>query len=597
MKSHFLAHPALRSVFAVGLVVAASACSGATSGGGADSPAPGQGGSGPAPARTGGKTGTGDSGGATGSGGSGQAGESGSSNGSGGGSGSAGAAGGMDASSDVGSGARPDARRDSSGSSPSDAGANPTPTPNPVAGPAGPWARGVRIGLVEVAQGVFIKIGDGSAVVAPAMRNAPLIEGRPLLARVHVATDAGFAARKLRAVLSVGYGDGTKFEIEDTKMISGASVVDRLDTTFNFLVPAENVKPTAAIVASVYEAGADAMGADPMVVPRFPAMAGADLGVKAGKMELDIVFVPDGPLMDTPERRKKLEQDVYDLYPVQKVNFRFHAPVPMVGAFSSSKGFAILRDAREMDGGKPWEYYHYLTGSSGAGFAGVSRGAGATIGAAASRVSITIVRGNAIDGNTNTVAHETGHANGLAHMPGCGAAGPDKAYPYLMPAGDVGGNGYSLSFNAFKSRAMFRELMSYCRPRWISDYVWTKFETRVRIVSGFAAAPATMTQMLATRSLQGFAGPGEAPNWGIVSGDLVEGTASLTADRYALLTLLDGRTVKAPVAVNLASDDVTQELAVHLAGDDFSDGDVLQAEIFVDGQRSLVPVSTMFRRR
>jgi hypothetical protein len=452
------------------------------------------------------------------------------------------------------------------------------------------------VGLVEAAQGVFVKIGAGADVVAPAMRNAPLIEGRPLMARVHVTTDAGFVPRKLRAVLSIGYADGSKFEIEDSKMISGASVLERLDSTFNFLVPAENVKPTAALVASIYETGAGE-GAEPAAVPRFPAMAAADLGIKAGKMELYIVFVPDGPLMDTPERRKKLEQDVYDLYPVQKVNFRFHAPVPMEGAFSSSKGFAILRDAREQDGGKPYEYYHYLTGATGAGFSGVSRGAGATVAAAASRVSITIVRGNAIDGNTNTVAHETGHAHGLSHMPGCGAAGPDNNYPYLMPPGDSGGNGYSLSFNTFKSRSMFRELMSYCRPRWISDYVWTKFEARVRIVTGFVDAPATMTQMLSRRSLQGFVGPGETPNWGIVAGDLVDGSAVITSQRYAVLTLLDGRQVKAPVAVNLATDDVTKEMAVSLDGADFSDGDVLQAEIFVDGQRSVVPVTTLFRRK
>ena len=74
-------------------------------------------------------------------------------------------------------------------------------------------------------------------------------------------------------------------------------------------------------------------------------------------------------------------------------------------------------------------------------------------------------------------------------MPGCGAAGPDMMYPYRMPAGDMGVNGYSLSFNAFKSRMMFRELMSYCRPRWISDYVFGKFEQRVRIVTGFESSP------------------------------------------------------------------------------------------------------------
>jgi hypothetical protein len=472
----------------------------------------------------------------------------------------------------------------------------PVPTPNPVAGPAGPWARGVRVGLVEVTQGVFIKVGEGGNAIAAPMRNASLIEGRPMFARVHVATDPGFAARQLRTVLSIGYADGSKFEIEDAKMVAGPSNVERLESTFNFQVPADKVTPNSALVASIYETGA-AMGPDPMVLPRFPAMGGADLGVKAGKMELTIVFVPDGPLMDTPERRKKLEQDVWDLYPVQKVNFKYHAPIPLMGAFSSAKGFAILRDAREADGAKPWEYYHYLTAATGAGFSGVSRGAGAGINAAASRVSITLVRGAAIDGNTNTVAHETGHANGVSHMPGCGAAGPDNAYPYKMIPGDLGVNGYSLTFNAFKSRTMWRELMSYCRPRWVSDYVWNKFETRVRTVTGFEAMAGTaMGQMMAARSLQGFASPGEHPNWGIVAGRMVDETTVVTPDRYALLRLADGRQVRMPVAVNYATDDETREFAINLTDADFTDGEVMEAEVFIDGERSMVPVGGMFRR-
>ena len=591
MKLHFLARRALRPALVLGLAVV-SACSGATTGGpSTDMPAGTPPKSDAGANRSGGQTGS-----SVGSGGVGGQGSGETVADAGAGSGSAGAGPGSGGS---GSG-RPDARPPMSDArsgppSASDAAAV-VPTPNPVAGPAGPWARGVRVGLVEVTQGVFIKVGEGATVIAPAMRNAPLIEGRPLFARVHVTTDAGFTARKLRTVLSLGAGDGSKFEIEDSKMISGSSNVERLETTFNFLVPADKVRPTTALVASVYETGMPT-DADPMVLPRFPADGGADLGVKAGKMELTIVFVPDGPLMDTPERRLKLEQDVWDLYPVQKVNFRYHEPVPLVGAFSSSQGFAILRDTREKDGAKPWEYYHYLTGATGVGFSGVSSGAGPTVAAASRRTSITIVRNKAIDGNTNTVAHETGHAHGLEHMPGCGAAGPDKMYPYTMVPGDMGVNGYSLTFNAFKSRMMYRELMSYCRPRWVSDYVWNKFEARVRIVTGFADAPGAMTQMLSSRSLQGFAGPGEAPNWGIVAGTLVDEGTAVTPDRYALLTLVDGRQVKVPVAVNLASDDETRELAVNLDGADYSDGDVVQAEIVADGQRSVVTVNAMFRRR
>ena len=37
---------------------------------------------------------------------------------------------------------------------------------------------------------------------------------------------------------------------------------------------------------------------------------------------------------------------------------------------------------------------------------------------------------------------------------------------------------------------MFKELMGYCRPRWISDYTWKTFEARVRIISAMSAAGA-----------------------------------------------------------------------------------------------------------
>ena len=302
-------------------------------------------------------------------------------------------------------------------------GAPPPPAATP-AGPPGPWARDVQIGLVEASQAVFVKLGEGQQTVALGMRNAPIIEGRPLFVRVHANAGMGFQARRLRAVLSLSYGEQGKYEVEESKMVMGSSAVAQLASSFNFLVPAENVKPGTQLSAFLYEAG-EATGADPAMLPKFPAgpTMALDLGVKAGRMELTIVIVPDANLMDAPERRKKIEQDVFDLYPVQKVNLKFHEPVPIMGAFSSQKGFAILRDLREKEMAKPWEYYHYITGAAGAGFAGVSSVANATPGGASRRTSITIVRNRALDGNTNTLAHETGHASGSSHMPGCGAAG------------------------------------------------------------------------------------------------------------------------------------------------------------------------------
>jgi hypothetical protein len=378
-------------------------------------------------------------------------------------------------------------------------------------------------------------------------------------------------------------------------MISGSSTVERLDSSFNFLVPAANVKPMAALVASVYEAGA-AAGPDPATPPRFPTTGSADLAIKAGRMEMTVVAIPEGMLMDTPARRKKLEDDIYDLYPVQKINLRIHEPVMLDGAFSSSKAFALLRDLREKENAQPHEYYHLLINTSGAGFSGTSNRAGASVNDGSRRVAITIVRTPAIDGNTNTVAHELGHNNGRPHTPGCGAAGPDNMYPYPDPPGFSGVDGFSLVNMAFKSKMMWRDLMSYCRPRWISDYVWNKFEERVRIVSAFPSAGA-MGQMMAARSLQGFAAPGEQPRWGIVAGKLVDSTALMSPTQYAVLDLTGGRQVMAPVSVEaLGEDDPTRAFSVNLTGAGFTHDEVLSAKVVIDGQTSVVPVAGMYRR-
>jgi hypothetical protein len=595
MKSRFGAGLAL------GLSLLLAACQGSVS-----SDVPGSGGATGSPGPTGGRGGSGGSGGRGGSGAGGQAGSGNIDTGGAGGSGSGGSAGGTGG--QAGSGGSPavDAAAGRGGSGSVDAsgtggsgagGSGPVigDGGSPMAGPAGPWARGVAIGIVEITQAVFIKIGQGATVVDPAMRNAPVIEGRPLFVRTYVAPGAGFTARRLRAVVTIEYEGGTSKGFEDTKMISAASDSERLETTLNVLIPAADVRPQSSLTVSIYETG-EAVGPDPATLPRFPPTGAAPLAVKAGRMVLDVVAMPVtgpmGALMDTPERRRKLEMDLYDLYPVQKVNLRIREPLVVTARLASSTpGFAALREARTKDAAKPGEYYHLLVGRAdiNASYAGVASGAGAGVNDAARRVGITIVGTRALDGNTNTAAHEIGHNHGRNHAPACGATG-DSMYP--LPNGQMEVSGFSLSEMALKSKARFRELMGYCRPRWISDYQWRALEVRVRAVSAFpAAAGAPGMTTLDQHSLQGFvtAGAGETPDWGVVTGALVPDGAAVTAARRARLTLADGRTLDVPVAVELMSDDVTREIAVNLpAGED-----VVSAEVTVDGQRFSVPVSSL----
>jgi hypothetical protein len=78
-------------------------------------------------------------------------------------------------------------------------------------------------------------------------------------------------------------------------------------------------------------------------------------------------------------------------------------------------------------------------------------------------------------GNGVTMAHELGHHCGFPHAP-CGSVGtPDPTYPAYepydpsgTPQASIGEYGLDISNGNIKSPATFKDMMSYCGPKWIS---------------------------------------------------------------------------------------------------------------------------------
>jgi hypothetical protein len=472
-------------------------------------------------------------------------------------------------------------------------------------GAAGPWATGVQIALVEIAQAVFIKVGDGNAVVPPASRNSTLIEQRAAFLRLHVRPEAGFAPRTLRAVLMLEYADGSKRPFEDRKTISAASDTERLDSTFNYLLPADAMKPDAKLVASVYETGAP-MGPDPAKPPRFPSTGSADLGIRGGPMLMDVVLLPvrgpSGPLDDSPARRRRLESYLADVYPAQKMTITWHAPLTINSIIDSNEAWRMMERARNEDNAPAGSYYHMLIAveDSVDKYLGLGSLAGPTPGDAADRLAMTMVTAHRVDSQIDTVSHEMGHNLGRNHAPGCDAAGTDRNFPYANTG--VGVDGYSVgemvagvphlpnSTGPFKSKTKFKDVMGYCYPTWISDYTWNAFAERIRIVSGFP--PVTLASS-PRRSLKGFYAPGGKAHWALVPGGGTPQKATITPSRWASIQRADGSRTTVPIELSFRLSPAGPEDKARTLTLDIPEGDVARVDVMVDGDRFVVTAADL----
>lgn len=69
-------------------------------------------------------------------------------------------------------------------------------------------------------------------------------------------------------------------------------------------------------------------------------------------------------------------------------------------------------------------------------------------------------------------AHEIGHNMGRQHSPCGSAASPDPNYPYA--SGLIGVWGYDTTAGQLKSPSTYKDIMGYCTPNWVSDYVYKK---------------------------------------------------------------------------------------------------------------------------
>ena len=292
----------------------------------------------------------------------------------------------------------------------------------------------------------------------------PLVAGEQALLRVfptaRQATSVGIPAVRARF-----YVNGRETHVEDipgkSTPIPTEADESSLSKSANAEIPADVIRPGLEMVIEVDPDGTLDSGL--VVAKRIPETGRLAVDVRAMPL-FDLTLVPfiwtetrDSSIVDLieamaadPENHEILEE-TRALLPVGDLAVTEHEPV----LSSSNNAFDLRANAqaiRTMEG-KTGHYMGMMprpvTGAAGVAFI-------------STRVSFSIPF-------ATTIAHELGHNMSLYHAPCGGAGGPDPSYPY--PDGSIGAWGYDFrDGGSLVHPRTGRDLMSYCNPRWISDY-------------------------------------------------------------------------------------------------------------------------------
>ena len=319
----------------------------------------------------------------------------------------------------------------------------------------------------------------------PAVGGVPVIAGRDALLRIFPTGDeTSFYQPNVRATF---YRDGaivhTALMTPGSDVLPSAIEEDRLDRSFNNLVPGEIIQPGLGLVVEL-----DTEGVVPLDTgseTRIPAEGIMDLGVMELPTHVQTIVpvlissAPDERIfqwtrgLDANHRHMGFARTVM---PIGDMEVRVHEPVYTSSDLTTDSGWrrflGEIRTVWSLEGAVGY-YYGVVVLPPGSRWGGLG----------------FIARPISVGRDSNrTFTHELGHNMNLRHAPCGSAGGPDPDYPY--DEGAIGVWGYDINRTRLVNRSQYKDLMGYCNPDWISDYHFKKALDHRRATEDFSGAPA-----------------------------------------------------------------------------------------------------------
>ncbi|MEM6989986.1 MAG: M66 family metalloprotease [Myxococcota bacterium] len=366
--------------------------------------------------------------------------------------------------------------------------------------PPGDLASGIAFTDVQLNQGVVIEIVREGTVLSAAQRNADIIDGRAALVRGLFVTDGGFAPRTLEGRLIIRNGDASE-AFSDVRQVNGDADASELEGGFLWEVPTGAIGADAEFSLEILETDDTIDGASAEGGARVPVDGTTSLQTASGEHTLRIVIVPLAYGNLSPDlsaaNKETLEAALYEQNPVTDldISYRELTDYPFAVNNGNQLGdvLGFLGNLKSQDGAGNEVYYAgvinigcFVVGCGNAGTTGIGYIPSAQSFASTQRVSANVWF-NA-ESSSQTVVHETGHNQGLNHVacPQASSSGVDPAYPYGN--GQVGGWGWGALSGEFHGSNSY-DYMSYCGPSWVSDWTWSKTQSRIEALSSQAAPP------------------------------------------------------------------------------------------------------------